>query len=120
MTEQQQFRPGDRVKVTMELTVAGTVAGTGETVYPGFIKGAVYPSTVERWADECDHITVELIERPEPPREPGWYLCAYADAPRAIRWDGTMWRWAESGMCVINQDKVDVLGTVTLEEGVEL
>ena len=71
--------------------------------------------------DDIDQYVVPGSQNsPLPPREPGWYLCAYADAPRAIRWDGTMWRWAESGMCVINQDKVDVLGTVTLEEGVEL
>ena len=56
---------------------------------------------------------------PEPPREPGWYLCTYGDTPCAMRWDGADWRWP-SGDGIRLQDTVIVLGAVTLNEGVEL
>ena len=116
MTEQQQFQPGDRVKVTMELTL-----GDPESAFIHVNRGTVYPSTVQWWSDELDHIDVELIERPEPPREPGLYLCTYDDTPCAMRWDGTNWRWPGVGeRVVVFQNEVTVLGTVTLDEGVEL
>lgn len=116
MTEQQQFQPGDRVKVTAELTVVDE----GEDPFAYFNDGTAYPSTVERWANELDHVDVELIERPEPPREPGWYLCNVADSVRPLKWDGAMWCWPETGKCLPFQNNVVVVGTITLNEGVEL
>ena len=111
MDKQQKFQPGDKVKVTMELTVVG--------VGPGFDEdGTVGLMVLSRWAG-VDHIDVELIDRPKPPREPGWYLCTYGDAPCAMRWDGADWRWP-SGDGIRLQDTVVVLGAVTLNEGVEL
>ena len=115
MTEQQQFQPGDRVKITMELTV-----GDPESAFIHVNRGTVYPSVVELWADELDHVTVELIERPEPPREPGWYPCNL-DGGRTIyllRWNGKSWNWPQGTPRVTA--KVDVVGDrVALSEGFE-
>lgn len=119
MTEQQQqFRPGDRVKVTMELTVVDPKNG----VYVSPNQGTAFSWTVERWANECDHITVELIERPKPPREPGWYPCNL-DGGRTIyllHWDGEFWHWSEDVDRPRVLSKVTVVGAVTLHLGVEL
>ena len=111
MSEQQNFQPGDRVKVTMNLTVASSGAASASD-------GTTNKWMLNRWANK-DHITIELIERPEPPLERGWYLCAYGEAPCAMRWDGANWRWP-SGDGIRLQDTVTVLGAVTLNEGVEL
>lgn len=116
MTEQQEFQPGDKIKVTMNLIVAdpkieGSVAASN---------GTIYPWTAESWANELDHVDVELIERLAPAREPGWYLCAYGVVPHAMRWDGTNWRWPGRGECVPFQDRVVAIGTITLNEGIEL
>lgn len=118
MTEQQKFQQGDRVKVTMELTVVDDA----NPFYAYFRKGTIYVSTVRHWADDCgDHITVELIERPEPPREPGLYLCGYDGSSYPMRWDGADWRWpGVDERAVAFQDDVTVLGTIALNEGVEL
>ena len=61
----QKFQPGDRVKVTMELTVVGPE----ETSYPHINEGTIYPWAVEHWANGT-HTTIELAERPKPHREP--------------------------------------------------
>lgn len=110
MTEQQKFQSGDRVKVTFEMTVVEP------SVFAHAGSGTVYPWTVEQWADE-NHIDVELIERPAPPREPGWYVCRYDDAPHAMRWDGEKWHWLGRGECVLFQDEVVVLGTSLTVQG---
>lgn len=114
MSEQQQFQPGDRVKVTMELTVT-TPSGFGD------LKFAATHGHDEGWFKR-DHVDIELIERPTPPLEPGLYPCTFEDSRAAylLRWDGTTWRWLDSGARVVARAKVIVLGTVTLNEGVEL
>ena len=115
MSEQQQFQPGDKVKVTAELIVVDA----GDDFQ--FSNGTIYPLTVQRWADECDHITVELIERPEPPLEPGLHLCVYQGRPLALRWDGENWRWPGQGNEYVTlQNLVTVIGSITLNEEVEL
>ena len=114
MDKQQHFQPGDRVKVTIDLTVGDMCDWP-----PNGPSSLSDLWGLPRYPDQ-DHVTVELIERPEPPREPGWYLCAYGAARRALRWDGTNWLWPGSDLCVTSQDRVAVLGAVTLDEGVEL
>ena len=113
MDEQQQFRPGDRVKVTTELTVVDV----GDDFH---IDTVIDLRDLHRRAEQ-DHVTVELVERAKPPREPGLHLCAYDGRPVALRWDGEKWHWPGLGDgYVLVQDKVTVIGSIDLNEGVEL
>ena len=112
MSNQQKFQPGDRVKVTMDLTIRDE----GVT---GVTEGTIADWTLDRW-DNQDHINIELIERPEPPLEPGLYLCNLSVGARALRWDGKKWRWLAADVPISAQDEVTVIGTITLNDGVEL
>ena len=118
MTEQQQFQPGDRVKVTIDLTVGDMCDWP-----PNGPSSLSDLWGLSRYPDQ-DHVTVELIERAKPPRETGWYPCRL-DGGRIIyllHWDGESWHWHEEddGKPQVT-GKITVVGDrISLNEGVEL